>query len=134
MFLGRSTLAMFLLAAPAIWAQKYTRADMVKLAEDRYDTAARTLKLSADQGAAIKPLIQSKCIDVGQVKDVYMASDKSDTAKKTAKDSLRAIQDKYNAKIMAILTPEQSKEWKRMQKDWKDDLSTPKSYSKGSSN
>jgi Spy/CpxP family protein refolding chaperone len=134
MFLGRSTLAICLLAAPAIWAQKYTRADMVKLAADRYDTAARTLKLSADQERAIKPLFQSKYIDVGQVKDVYMASDKSDTSKKTAKDSLRAIQDKYNAKIMAILTPEQSKEWKRLQKDWKEDYSTPKSYSKGSSN
>ena len=64
---------------------------------------------------------------MGQVKDVYSASDKSDTAKKTAKDSLRAIHDKYNAKISAILSPEQSKAWKRMQKDWKDDLSMPKS-------
>jgi hypothetical protein len=64
---------------------------------------------------------------MGQVKDVYRASDKSDSAKKTAKDSLKAIHDKYNAKINAILTPEQSKEWKRMQRDWKDDLSMPKS-------
>ena len=127
MILGRSILAMFLLTAPAVWAQ-YSRADMIKLATDRFDTAARTLNLSPDQVAAIKPLLQSKYIDMGQVKDVYMASDKSASSKKKAKDSLRAIQDKYNAKIDAILTPEQSKTWRHMQSDWKDDLSVPKSY------
>ena len=117
---------MLLLSAPAVWAQ-YTRADMTKLAADRCDTAARTLKLSPDQVAAIKPLIQSKYVDIGQVKDVYRASDKSDTAKKSAKESLKTIHEKYNAQISAILTPEQSKAWRRMQKDWKDDLATPKS-------
>jgi hypothetical protein len=64
---------------------------------------------------------------MGQVKDVYRASDKSDAAKKNAKDSLKAIHDKYNAQIAAILSPEQVKVWKRMQKDWKDDLTVPKS-------
>lgn len=121
----RFTLAMFLLAAPAVWGQ-YTKADMTKLAADRFDTAAKTLKLSPDQGAAIKPLLQTKYVYLGQIKDVYMASDKSGASKKTAKDSLKAIHDKYNAKIGSILTPEQAKEWKRMQKDWKDDLSMPK--------
>jgi hypothetical protein len=125
MILGRFTLAMFLLTAPTIWAQ-YSRTDMTKLATDRFDTAAKTLNLSPDQAAAIKPLIQSKYIDLGQVKDVYRSSDKSAASKKEAKESLRAIHDKYNAKINAILTPEQSKAWKRMQKDWKDDV-TPKS-------
>jgi hypothetical protein len=117
---------MFLLTAPAVWAQ-YNRADMMKLATDRFDTAAKTLNLSPDQVAAIKPLLQSKYVDMGQVKDVYRASDKSDASKKNAKESLKAIHDKYNAKISAILTPEQSKAWKHMQKDWKDDLSMPKS-------
>jgi hypothetical protein len=121
----RFTLAIFLFAAPAVWGQ-YTKADMTKLAEDRFDTAAKTLKLSPDQGAAIKPLLQTKYLYLGQVKDVYMASDKSGASKKTAKDSLKAIHDKYNAKISTILTPEQAKEWKRMQKDWKDDLTMPK--------
>jgi hypothetical protein len=126
MILGRFTLAMFLLTAPAVWAQ-YNRADMIKLASDRFDTAAKTLNLSPDQVAAIKPLLQSKYVDMGQVKDVYRSSDKSDASKKDAKESLKAIHDKYNAKINAILTPEQSKSWKRMQKDWKDDLTVPKS-------
>jgi hypothetical protein len=126
MILGRFTLAMFLLAAPAVWAQ-YNRADMVKLAAERYDTATKKLSLSPEQATAIQSLLQSRYIDIGQVKDVYRASDKSSASKKTAKDSLKAIHDKYNAKIMAILTPDQSKEWKRMQRDWKDDLSMPKS-------
>ena len=117
---------MFLLTVPAVWAQ-YNRADMVKLAADRFDTAAKKLKLSPDQATAIQPLLQSKYIEIGQVKDVYRASDKSNAAKKTAKDSLKAIHDRYNAKILVILTSDQSKEWKRMQKDWKDDLSRPKS-------
>ena len=117
---------MFLLTAPAVWAQ-YSRADMVKLATDRLDTAATKLHLSPDQATAIQPLLQTKYIDIGQVKDVYRASDKSDASKKTAKDSLKAIQDKYNAKIIAILTPDQSKEWKRIQKDWRADFSMPKS-------
>lgn len=126
MILGRFTVAMFLLAAPAVWAQ-YSRTDMTKLADERFDAASKTLKLTPDQVAAIKPLIQSKCIDMGQVKDVFRASAKTEASKKEAKDSLKAIHDKYNARITAILTPEQARTWKRMQKDWKDDLVTPKS-------
>jgi hypothetical protein len=126
MILGKFTFAMFLLAAPAVWAQ-FSKADMTQLATDRIDTAAKTLNLSPTQVAAIQPLLQSKCVYMGQVKDVYRASDKSDAAKKTAKDSLKAIHDKYNAQIAAYLTTEQAKAWKRMLKDWKDDLSVPKS-------
>jgi hypothetical protein len=100
---------------------------MMKLATDRFDTAAKTLNLSPDQVAGIKPLFQSKYVYMGQVKDVYMASAKSDAEKKNAKASLKAIHDKYNAQINTILTPEQAKLWKRMQKDWKDDLIVPKS-------
>jgi hypothetical protein len=126
MILGKFTLAMFLLTAPAVWAQ-FSRADMTKLAADRFDTATKTLNLSPDQVAAIRPLLQSKYVDMGQVKDVYMASDKSDASKKEAKESLKAINEKYNGKINAILAPEQVKAWKRMQKDWKGDLVMPKS-------
>lgn len=126
MILGKLTLAMLFLTAPAVWAQ-FGRADMMKVATDRFDTAATTLNLSPDQVAAIKPLVQSKYVDMGQVKDVYRASDKSDAAKKDAKESLKAIRDKYNTRINTILTPEQAKAWKRMQKDWKDDLILPKS-------
>lgn len=126
MILGRFTLAMFLLTGPAVWAQ-YSRADMVKLAADRFDTTAKKLSLRPDQATAIQPLLQSKYIGIGQIKDVYRASDKSGASKKTAKDSLKVIHDKYNAKIIAILTPDQSKEWKRMQRDWRDELSLPKS-------
>ena len=126
MTLGKLTLAMLFLTAPAVWGQ-FSRADMMKVATDRFDTAATTLNLSPDQVAAIKPLLQSKYVDMGQVKDVYRASDKSDTAKKDAKESLKAIRDKYNNQMNTILTPEQAKAWKRMQKDWKDDLILPKS-------
>jgi Spy/CpxP family protein refolding chaperone len=126
MIVGRFTLAMFLLTAPAVWAQ-YSKADMTKLATDRFDTASKTLNLTSDQAAAIKPLIESKCVYMGQVKDVYRASDKSGTAKKEARDSLKAIHVKYNTKISEVLTPEQLKAWKRLQKDWKDDLVMPKS-------
>lgn len=128
MILGKFILAMIVLTAPAAWAQ-YSRADMMKLATDRFDTAARTLNLSPDQVAVIKPILQSKYVDMGQVKDVYRANAKSDaskSSKKDAKDSLKAIHDKYNAQITAILTAEQAKEWKRLQKDWKDDLIVPK--------
>ena len=126
MILGRFTLAMLLLSAPSVWAQ-FSRADMMKLATDRIDTAAKTLNLSPNQVAAIQPLLQSKCVNMGQVKDVYRASDKSDASKKNAKESLKAIHDKYNAQIAAFLTTEQAKAWKRIQKDRKDDLIVPKS-------
>jgi len=117
---------MFLLTAPAVWAQ-FSRADMTKLATDRFDAAAKTLNLSPDQAAAIKPIVHSKYVDIGQVKDVYLSSAKSGASKKEAKDSLKSIHDKYDAQINTILTPEQAKLWKRMQKDWKDDFSVPKS-------
>ena len=127
MSLGKFTLGICLLTAP-VWAQ-FSRADMVQLATDRIDTAVKTLKLSPDQVAAIKPLLQSKYVDMGQIKDVYRANAKSDPAnsKKDARESLKAINDKYNAQIYSILTPEQVKLWKRMLKDWKDDLIVPKS-------
>lgn len=125
MTLGKFTLTMFLLTAPALWAQ-YSRDDMLKLAMDRSNTAAETLKLTPDQVAKITPLLQSQCVGIGQIKDVYRSSDKSDTARKTAKDSLRAIHDKYNTQITGILTADQAKEWKRLQKDWRGDLAVPK--------
>ena len=130
MLLGKFTLAIVLITAPA-WAQ-YSRADMTKLAADRFDTAAKTLTLRSDQADAIKSLLQSKYFGIGQVKDVYVTSVKSDAAnksasKKTAQESLKAIDTKYNAQITAILTPEQAKAWKRMQKDWKSDFIVPKS-------
>ena len=114
-----------------VWAQ-YSRADMTKLAADRFDTAVKTLSLRSDQADAIKPLLQSKYVGIGQVKDVYVTSAKSDASnksasKKTAQESLKAIDAKYNAQITAILTPEQAKAWKRMQKDWKNDVIVPKS-------
>jgi hypothetical protein len=112
------------MTAPAVWAQ-FTRADMMKLATDRFDTAAKTLNLSQDQVAAIKPLLESKYVEMGQVKDAYMASARSDASKKNAKESL-TIDDKYSAQINTILTPEQANVWKRMQKDWKDDLIVPR--------
>ena len=126
MILGKFTLAMFLLTAPSVWAQ-FSRPDMMKLATDRSNTAAKTLKLSPDQTAKIQPLIESKYVDMGQVKDVYRSSDKSTASRKTAKESLKTIDNKYNAQINAILTAEQAKEWKRLQKDWKDDFIVPKS-------
>ena len=130
MLLGKFHLAIFLMTAP-VWAQ-YSRADMTKLAADRFDTAAKTLNLRSDQADAIKPLLQSKYVGIGQVKDVYVTSAKSDASnksadKKTAQESLKAIDAKYNAQITAILTPEQAKAWKRMQKDWKSDFIVPKS-------
>ena len=130
MLLGKFNLAIFLMTAP-VWAQ-YSRADMTKLAADRFDAAAKTLDLRSDQADAIKPLLQSKYVGIGQVKDVYVTSAKSDAAnknasKKTAQESLKAIDAKYNAQITAILTPEQAKAWKRMQKDWKNDVIVPKS-------
>jgi uncharacterized phage protein gp47/JayE len=130
MLLGKFTLAIVLITAP-VWAQ-YSRADMTKLAADRSDTAVKTLSLRSDQADAIKSLLQSKYVGIGQVKDVYVTSVKSDAAnknasKKTAQESLKAIDAKYNTQITAILTPEQAKAWKRMQKDWKNDVIVPKS-------
>ena len=125
MILGKVTLAILLLTAPTVWAQS-SRADMIKLAKDRIDTAAKTLNLSPDQVAAIKPLLESKYVDLGQIKEAYMASAKSDASQKDANQSLKAIDDKYSAQINAILTPEQAKVWKRMEKDWKDDLIVPR--------
>ena len=124
MILGKFTVAIFLMTAP-VWAQ-FSREDMTKLATDRFDTAAKTLNFSPDQAAAIKPLLESKYVGIGQIKDVYRASAKSDASMKEAMESLKAFVGKYNGQINAILNPEQAKAWKRLQKDWKDDLVLPK--------
>ena len=124
MILGKFTVAIFLMTAP-VWAQ-FSREDMTKLATDRFDTAAKTLNFSPDQAAAIKPLLESKYVGIGQIKDVYRASAKSDASTKEARESLKAHVGKYNGQISAILNPEQAKAWKRLQKDWKDDLVLPR--------
>jgi len=100
---------------------------MMRLATDRLERATKSLNLSPDQIAAIRPLFQSKYVDMGQVKDVYRASAKSGVSKKNAQNSLKTIHDKYDAQISTILNPEQAKTWKRIQKDWEDDLIVPKS-------
>ena len=98
MILGRLTLAISLMAAPAVWAQ-FSRADMMKLASERIDTVTKNLRLSPDQVSTIKPLLESKYVDMGKVKDAYMASAKSDASKQTAKESLKTIDDKYSVQI-----------------------------------
>jgi hypothetical protein len=126
MILGKFTVAAFLLTAPVVWGQ-FSRTDMMKLATDRSNAVAKTLKLSPDQAAKIQPLIEAKYVDIGQVKDVYRSSDKSAASKKTAKESLKSIDNKYNTQITSILNAQQVREWKRMQRDWKDDFTVPKS-------
>ena len=125
MIIRKMTLALSLLVTPAIWAQ-FGKADMMKLATDRIDTIAKTLKLSPDQVNLIKPLLESKYSEMGAVKEKFMSGDKSDASKKEAADSLKSINTKYDDQIVSSLDPDQAKKFKAMNKSWKDDLKMPK--------
>jgi hypothetical protein len=121
MTLGKFILALSLLITPAAWAQ-FGKADMMKLATDRIDTIAKALKLSPDQLNLVKPLLESKYTEMGEVKEKFMSGDKSDASKKEATESLKSINSKYDDQIVSSLNPDQAKKFKSMSKSWKDDL------------
>jgi hypothetical protein len=122
MVLPRFALAVSLLITPALWAQ-FGKADMIKLATDRMDTIAKALNLSPEQVNMIKPLLESKFSEMGEVKEKFVSGDKSDASKKEAADSLKAINTKYDDQIASHLNPDQVKKWKDLSKGWKNDLS-----------
>lgn len=122
MKLGKLTLALCLLIAPAVWAQ-FGRADMMKLATSRTDALAKALKLSPAQVNTIKPLLESKFTEMGEVKEKYTNGDKSEASKKEAAGSLKAINSKYDDQITSSLNPDQAKKFRDMSKSWKNDLS-----------
>lgn len=123
MITGRITLALALLAVTPLATAQFGKADMMKMATDRMDTIAKALKLSPDQVSKIKPLLESKFTEMGEAKEKYAASDKSDDAKKEATESLKSINTKYNDQITENLTTDQAKQFTNMNKSWKDDLS-----------
>jgi hypothetical protein len=122
MILLRITLAVSLLITPALWAQ-FGKADMIKMATDRMDTIAKALNLSPDQVNMIKPLLESKFSEMGQVKEKFMSGDRSDDSKKEAAESLKSINTKYDDQIASHLNPDQVKKMKDLSKGWKNDLS-----------
>ena len=125
------TLALFLLGAPAVWAQ-FGNADMMKLAASRWDTITKALKLTPEQVNAIKPLLESKYTEMGSVKQQVLVDGQSGTSKpvgdarnvkREAIESLKAISSRYDKQITSLLKPDQAKQYKSMAKGWKDDLS-----------
>jgi len=122
MVLRRVSLAVFLLIAPAVWAQ-FGKADMTKLATQRIHTIAKALKLSPEEVSAIKPLLESKYTEIRAVKEKYMNSDKSYASKKEATEELASIDYKYDGQITSSLKPDQAEKYRDLSKGWKNDLS-----------
>jgi hypothetical protein len=114
-------LALCLLIPQAAWAQ-FGKADMMKLAAERFDEIGKALKLSPDQVAKIKPLLESKFTEMGAVKQKFQLSDRGSAAKKEAADSLKTISSRYDDQINSSLNPDQIKKLSGMKKTWKDDL------------
>jgi hypothetical protein len=121
MTLGKFTMALALLAAPAAWGQ-FSKAELMKVAADRFDTVAKTLKLSPQQADMIKPLLESKYRDMGEVRRRFLDGNRSEDSRKETVSSLKSINSKYNDEIAAKLNPDQVSKWKDLQKKWKDDL------------
>ena len=119
MILGRLTLIISLMMAPAGWAQ-FGKSDIMKLAGSQVDTIIKALKLTPQQTNLIKPLLQSKLNDIAGVKKKFESSDQGEAAKKKATDSLKSIDAKYDPKITSSLNPDQLKTWKDLSKGMDD--------------
>jgi hypothetical protein len=122
MIVGRLLLAAVLLVAtPAAWGQ-FSKAEMAKLAIDRMDSVAKALKLSPQQIEMIKPLLEGKYRDMGEVRKRFLDGNRTEATRREAVDSLKSVSSRYNDEIAEKLSPDQLSKWKGLQKKWKDDL------------
>lgn len=62
----------------------------------------KQLSLSADQSSKIKPILQARATEQGQMRQKFQGGDR-----KTAMEEFKKLNEKYNAQIKAVLTAEQ---------------------------
>ena len=77
------------------------------------EEAKARLKLTPEQEAQLKPVIEDRTIKLKAIKEKH-AGDTSRSAKRAMFKEARPVMDDYQQKVRAILTGEQEAEWEKM--------------------
>ena len=106
------TLALSLLAATPVVAQRPDSAEV----RERVAKISRYLKLTPEQTAKLKPIIQMEVADLRAVKDKHKG-DTTSAGKASRATESKAVREKYEPQVNAVLTPEQQAQWKKMKEE-----------------
>ncbi len=98
-------------ARPAIAADALSPEAAQRLAE-----AKARLNLTPEQEAQLRPLVEERNQKLKAIRDRH-AGDTSRSAKRAMFQEAKPVQADYEAKVRAILTDEQEKEWEAMRKE-----------------
>jgi hypothetical protein len=77
------------------------------------DEARARLKLTPEQEAALKPLIQERTAKLKAIRDSH-AGDTSRRARREMYREAKPVMEEYQEKVRAILDEEQEAEWEKM--------------------
>ncbi len=83
--------------------------------------AKARLKLTPEQEAELKPLIEERTAKLKAIRDKH-AGDDSRRAKRAMYNEARPVMDDYQEKVRAILTDEQEAEWEKMRAEARERL------------
>jgi hypothetical protein len=116
-----------IVAAVALWFAAYAPAlhaqqnDTASLVQQRVAEAKTRLKLTADQEAKIKPLIQQSEQELKALREKY-GTQVSRADKRHMLQEARGIQQKFQSQVEPILNSEQKAEWAKMKSEAKDKI------------
>jgi hypothetical protein len=113
----RSTLAVALTLAFASGAalSQAAATDPARIQAAIAEAKAR-LKLTPEQEAQLKPLIEERSARLKAIRDQH-AGDDSRRAKRAMYRDAKPVMDDYQEKVRAILTDEQEAEWEKMRSE-----------------
>ena len=92
------------------------------------EEAKARLKLTPEQEAQLKPIVQDRNQKLKAIRDKY-AGDKSRSAKRAMFKEAQPVVDNYQARVRTILDDQQEVEWEKMRAEAKERLK--KQYQSG---
>lgn len=100
--------------AALAWTESATTA--AEMREQRAEELKERLKLTAEQAAQIKPLVEARRAQMEEIRAKY-AGDPSRRAKREMAREAKAAAQDFNKKLEPILTDEQEAEWKKIREE-----------------
>lgn len=85
------------------------------------DDAKARLKLTPEQEAQLKPLMEERAVKLKAIRDKH-AGDDSRRARREMYREARPVAEDYQAKVRAILNDEQEAEWEKMRTEGRERL------------
>jgi hypothetical protein len=110
---------MLLLPAPRGWCEA-PAADPASF-QTAIAEAKERLKLTPEQEAQLKPLIEERAAKLKAIRDKH-AGDDSRRARRDMYREARPVADEYQEKVRAILNDEQEAEWEKMRAEAREQL------------